>query len=349
MKKWFSLITRFIIGILFFVSGFSKLLNITDFLISLAKFTTIPGFLISYIAHILPILEAILGILLIGGILLKWTTRGIFILMLIFTIIVFLEYINGNIINCNCFVKLINITINIYSLNRNVILLTISFILMKNYTSILSFDDLLIYFKTKKNENQRPNYIEILSGIAVLLLTTFCISLIVIHLLTLQYPANVITQNSIIDTQNQFIALESVRKILLEIEPAVDSITVLSINSNLTIYERYSKSQYKDRFLEIKKYFKCISCNNIHIILKLSFNFTIDNIIILNKNYNSNKLNFINQFISKNFYHLFDSSFPIKIINGEEEWCYYVILGLREAAIEVKESYFSNKIEEESL
>jgi hypothetical protein len=238
-----------------------------------------------------------------------------------------------------------NARTDLIALFRNIILSIAAFVLMKPQDYFLSFDNLMIRDRNRKlTEPQKQNHLEILSTITILVLISLGLSLMGIHLLrgnyfTFQTPEARLLHN----TKSQFMFLENTKKKLQAIEPATDSILILNLNPNVSIYERYLKSQYKDRYLGINKNFQCELCKDINLLLKISSSFIVENIILLENKGNLNKSNFLNQFINQNLFQPFGSGYPVKIIAGEEKWCYHFIFGLREAAIAVKGSYLYKK------
>jgi len=95
MKKYLIFSIRLLIGILFIISGISKIIDLNSFQKTL-KVIYIPEFFVSYISFLLPIFEIFLGIFLSIGILTRFISIVMFLLVVIFTIMISIQMIIGN-------------------------------------------------------------------------------------------------------------------------------------------------------------------------------------------------------------------------------------------------------------
>lgn len=97
------LITRWILGVVFIVAAYDKILHPNAFAAIVNNYQILPGGMINLTALVLPWLEMIIGICLVAG----WVMPGavIFanILLLTFTVLIFYNLHRGLDISCGCF------------------------------------------------------------------------------------------------------------------------------------------------------------------------------------------------------------------------------------------------------
>jgi len=114
------------------VSGFEKLIgHYQNFLYVVQSYEFLPTLLEGIVAHVLPWIELILGIFMVGGLWFKWTIRLTMTLIIMFVVIVGQALIRGLPIDeCGCFGGLISIPlIGVLMLDSTLLLL--SFLLIK--------------------------------------------------------------------------------------------------------------------------------------------------------------------------------------------------------------------------
>jgi len=102
---------RILIGCLFVVSGFEKLIGpYQNFLYVVQSYEFCPTIFEDIVARVLPWIELILGVFLITGLWLKWTLRSVLILFAMFICIVGQALLRGLPIDeCGCFGSLISL------------------------------------------------------------------------------------------------------------------------------------------------------------------------------------------------------------------------------------------------
>lgn len=129
MKKHLLLrLFTLVIGIVFVISGISKMVDSNKFIGVLYSI----GFQeLSYIAPFISTLEMILGLCFLLNIQIKKTAFAIFIVTILFTLSFLYSYIFRNIENCWCFGDIINLS-PAESITKNVLILACSFLLWKN-------------------------------------------------------------------------------------------------------------------------------------------------------------------------------------------------------------------------
>jgi len=99
-KEKLSKIFSIIVGIVFLISGFGKILNVTDFAFLINSYGL--GWAI-HLAPIIVIVEITIGILLIFGIQLRWVSVFAILMLIVFTIAYGYGYWIHGIENCGCF------------------------------------------------------------------------------------------------------------------------------------------------------------------------------------------------------------------------------------------------------
>lgn len=123
----FSLVIRYLLALIFLISGVSKLLPNSSFSDSLTQFMT-PN-IVPLIAIIIPLYELLIAVMLISG-----YKSKVFLIIYFYTIILFTGVISVNLLlgnndDCGCFGALIdNSQIGITTLVRNLILLLLALI-----------------------------------------------------------------------------------------------------------------------------------------------------------------------------------------------------------------------------
>jgi len=140
--KMFAVI-RILIGCLFVVSGFEKLIGpYQNFLYVVQSYEFLPTLMEDAVARVLPWIELFLGVFLITGLWLKWTLRSTLILFLMFILIVGQALLRGLPIDeCGCFGSLISLPLAaVLILDSTLFLITGLLIKQEKHTVFFSFD-----------------------------------------------------------------------------------------------------------------------------------------------------------------------------------------------------------------
>lgn len=136
-------IIRILIGCLFVVSGFEKLIGpYQNFMYVVQSYEFLPTILEEVVARILPWGEFFLGVFLVFGLWLKWTLRLTLILIVMFTLIVGQALLRKLPIDeCGCFGGLISLPLyGVLIFDSMLLLLTSLLLKYKNRTNMLSLD-----------------------------------------------------------------------------------------------------------------------------------------------------------------------------------------------------------------
>ncbi|MCH7681642.1 DoxX family membrane protein [candidate division KSB1 bacterium] len=107
----FFVIGRILIGCLFIVSGFEKLIGpYQNFLYIVQSYEFLPTLLEEMVARTLPWIELFLGVFLVVGLWLKWALRSIWVVIFLFILIVSQALLRKLPIDeCGCFGGLISL------------------------------------------------------------------------------------------------------------------------------------------------------------------------------------------------------------------------------------------------
>lgn len=147
MKYRFDLLLvftfRIFIGIIFCISGSIKLLTLREFVQKVYEFNIIPNKFVTEFAIMLPIIEYILGVLLILGLFIKKACAGLIFLLIIFIIAIGTNLWQNNLIECGCFGSILQGNIGWPLLFRDILLITILGYIIKKSTYIFAFDNYL--------------------------------------------------------------------------------------------------------------------------------------------------------------------------------------------------------------
>ena len=139
--KNITLIGRLLIGILFIVSGLTKLFALDRFIITVYQFKLIPEFIIPYFAFTLPIIEYLLGFSLLLGMFIRQAAQGLQFLVVTFILAIIINLIRGNIVECGCFGNFIVEHISISILLRDFLLLSLSIFISRQNEHIFALQN----------------------------------------------------------------------------------------------------------------------------------------------------------------------------------------------------------------
>ena len=143
-----------ILGAVFLLSGFMKIINITDFMDTVESYNIFPSSIVLYLSVILCVIELTIGFSVLFGIFPKAGIVGVIVLMIIFNTLTLWSIMNDKGWVCRCFGDLFKSQLNYSSLLRNLFILIggvyifykKSFISFANKLSPQKFDLLIIAF-----------------------------------------------------------------------------------------------------------------------------------------------------------------------------------------------------------
>jgi uncharacterized membrane protein YphA (DoxX/SURF4 family) len=101
--EWLWKLLRVFLGVVFVYASAEKIINPEQFAYAISNYKLLPAELVSFIALVLPWLEATIGIFLIVGIF-EWVSLSLYnILMVIFLAAIAISLARGLNISCGCF------------------------------------------------------------------------------------------------------------------------------------------------------------------------------------------------------------------------------------------------------
>lgn len=104
LRRWFPLIGRLAIAIIFLYAGYAKLREPwPQFAIAIDSFKAVPESWLEPMARLLPWCEVALGIALLSGILARWFALVATLLLSLFLAVGIRAYAEGLTVDCGCF------------------------------------------------------------------------------------------------------------------------------------------------------------------------------------------------------------------------------------------------------
>ena|SRR3972149_3211987 len=102
-NKYMTLIFRLILGIVFIIASFDKIISPADFASSIRNYRILPLSVINIMALIMPWLELFCGIFLILGVFIRTSSFLILLMLIVFSIAILSAILRGLDIDCGCF------------------------------------------------------------------------------------------------------------------------------------------------------------------------------------------------------------------------------------------------------
>ncbi len=102
-NDFITMLSRIIMGAIFIYASFYKILEPALFAKSIWYYHLIPGLLINILALVLPWLELVVGLALIGGVYYRGAVLWVNIMMVVFIIALSSTIIRGIDVDCGCF------------------------------------------------------------------------------------------------------------------------------------------------------------------------------------------------------------------------------------------------------
>jgi len=130
-NKYFLLVIRILLGVVFVYAAISKASDPEGFARAIANYKLLPIFLINILAIILPWIELCAGILLIFGVSVKENSMVLGGLLVVFVIAILISLARGLNIDCGCFGTVGGTKVGIQKVLENIGLLISVIILIK--------------------------------------------------------------------------------------------------------------------------------------------------------------------------------------------------------------------------
>lgn len=138
VHPYITLLMRIILGLVFIVASYDKLLNPQQFARDISNYHLIPFGLENFVAIILPWIELFIGTSLIIGIMVEGSAIATGVLLIMFNFLVFQAMVRGFNIECGCGLKEGEI-VGVQKLIENFTLLIFSYIIFINKKRIFEF------------------------------------------------------------------------------------------------------------------------------------------------------------------------------------------------------------------
>ena len=145
-KPWLSrllLLFRICLGLLFIVSGLSKLMSLSHFTEIVLNFHILPPAIAPVFSTLLPPLEYLLGVALILGLYPRLGALAAAGLLVMFIIAIVINLARGQMPECGCFEFIIKSRVGVRLLVNDILLLTGTVLLVKTKTHALCLNDYL--------------------------------------------------------------------------------------------------------------------------------------------------------------------------------------------------------------
>jgi uncharacterized membrane protein YphA (DoxX/SURF4 family) len=139
----FLLYARLTVGGVFLVSGVSKLLDKPGTEASMARYVFLPRGSGKFISNVFPILEIIVGVLMVVGLFTRLAAVGAVALFAVFTGLIVYDLTHNQNVSCHCFGKLSEEKVTWMSVVRNVFLMALSLLVAVAFDGWLSLDSVI--------------------------------------------------------------------------------------------------------------------------------------------------------------------------------------------------------------
>jgi putative oxidoreductase len=143
MKLYLIACLRIVIGGIFLLSGYSKIIDLAKFAITIKEFDLLPDPFISSVALIIPIVELLTGVTLVLGFCPKIISGVAGGLMIVFITAIIPPLTTGSLIDCGCFGTVLESKVDFGLLIRDVIILSLILIIFTQDVHKLSIQTLL--------------------------------------------------------------------------------------------------------------------------------------------------------------------------------------------------------------
>ena len=135
-KKKFIIVLQIILGLVFLISGFTKLIDLDRFSEALANFKLINNEILNIVKYLLPILEIALGIFIISNLNSSLPSFISALILSFFTALIVAKLFEGEEINCGCFGALSSEKLNLFSVFRNILLTLVAILISAFYENM---------------------------------------------------------------------------------------------------------------------------------------------------------------------------------------------------------------------
>jgi uncharacterized membrane protein YphA (DoxX/SURF4 family) len=103
VKEWVGLVARLAVGVVWIVAGASKLLDPAQSVAAVRAYQLLPGELVQPVGQLLPVLEVVVGVMLVLGLLTRGAAVISSVLFTAFIVGIASAWARGLTIDCGCF------------------------------------------------------------------------------------------------------------------------------------------------------------------------------------------------------------------------------------------------------
>jgi uncharacterized membrane protein YphA (DoxX/SURF4 family) len=103
LSPWLGLVARLVVGGVFLVSGAIKLPDPAQSVAAVRAYEALPSSLVTPVGQLLPVLEVVIGLLLVLGLLTRSAAAAAAVLLVVFVVGIVSVWVRGIEIDCGCF------------------------------------------------------------------------------------------------------------------------------------------------------------------------------------------------------------------------------------------------------
>ena len=236
---------RILVGLVFFVSGLLKIIDISSFrdiVISLGLFNGPLSFLASII---IPVLELLLGLMLLLGIYIRVTAIHINVLIILFSWVTFYVLNNKPELLCGCFGNFFNLTFSTYHFIILLVLFIFNLVLIVEIRETWSLEK---YLRDKISKKRKMLIIEILTYIFIAIGIILIAFAIYNNLKGLRNSVE--SENTAIDQEASIIETSEIDEPVINILSVDEAYKAYIGNDNYLFVDVRTVSEYEDGHIE---------------------------------------------------------------------------------------------------
>ncbi|MCJ7473348.1 MAG: rhodanese-like domain-containing protein [Actinobacteria bacterium] len=236
---------RILVGLVFFVSGLLKIIDISSFrdiVISLGLFNGPLSFLASII---IPVLELLLGLMLLLGIYIRVTAIHINVLIILFSWVTFYVLNNKPELLCGCFGNFFNLTFSTYHFIVLLVLFIFNLVLIVEIRETWSLEK---YLRDKISKKRKMLIIEILTYIFIAIGIILIAFAIYNNLKGLRNSVE--SENTAIDQEASIIETSGIDEPVINILSVDEAYQAYIGNDNYLFVDVRTVSEYEDGHIE---------------------------------------------------------------------------------------------------
>lgn len=238
-------VIRILVGLVFFASGLLKIIDISSFkdtVITLGLFNGSLSFLASII---IPVLELLLGLLLMLGIYTRVTAIHINVLIILFSWVTFYVLNNKPELLCGCFGKYFDLTFSTYHFIVLLVLFIFNLILIVEARDTWSLEK---YLRDKISKKRKMLIIEILTYIFIAIGIILIAFAIYSNLKGLRSPGE--SENTAIDQETSITETSEIDEPVINILSVDEAYQAYTGNDNYLFVDVRSVSEFESGHIE---------------------------------------------------------------------------------------------------